>query len=71
MPFENITSEQHDAFVSSLKWGEYNLLLGSGVSIDSSNKKGSLPTGSMFKDELAVLKGANKSQQRVQPILLT
>jgi hypothetical protein len=71
MPFENITPEQHEAFLSSLKWGQYNLLLGSGASVDSFNKRGPLPTGGAFKDDLAELKGANKSQslQRIFALL--
>ncbi len=46
MPFENITAEHHAAFLSSLKAGQYNLLLGAGVSMDSSNARGNLPSGS-------------------------
>ena len=71
MPFENITPEQHEAFLSSLKWGQYSLLLGAGASIDSFNKVGLLPLGGAFKDELAALKSANKSQplQRVFSLL--
>lgn len=71
MPFENITPEQHEAFLSSLKWGQYSLLLGAGASIDSFNKVGLLPLGGAFKDQLAVLKSANKSQplQRIFSLL--
>jgi hypothetical protein len=71
MPFESITPEQHEAFLSSLKWGQYNLLLGAGASVDSFNKIGLLPTGGTFKDELATLKSANKSQplQRIFSLL--
>ncbi len=71
MPFENITTEQHAAFVSSLKSGQYNLLLGAGASVDSYNKIGQLPTGGVFKGDLATLKGANPSQplQRIFALL--
>ena len=39
MPFESISEEQREAFISSLKAGQYNLLLGAGASMDSSNAK--------------------------------
>jgi hypothetical protein len=62
MPFEAISDEQHAAFISSLKSGQYNLLLGSGASMDSSNGKETLPSGTQFRNDLALLKKANAAQ---------
>ena len=52
---------------SSLIAGKYNLFLGSGVSLDSSNSGGKLPSASKLRDELCSLKGVHKtsSLQRV------
>ena len=52
---------------TSLKAGQYNLLLGSGVSKDSRNEKGDLPSGEELRTKLCRLKGAreNSSLQRV------
>jgi hypothetical protein len=62
MPFEAISDEQRAAFISSLKSGQYNLLLGSGASMDSFNVRGTLPSGTQFRNDLALLKKANSSQ---------
>jgi SIR2-like domain len=62
MPFEAISDEQHAAFVSSLKSGQYNLLLGSGASMDSSNGKETLPSGTKFRNDIAQIKQANPAQ---------
>ncbi|WP_454648412.1 P-loop NTPase [Bradyrhizobium liaoningense] len=62
MAFENISEEQHASFVSSLRAGQYNLLLGAGASMDSSNSRGNLPSGTTFRNDLAVLKQANSNQ---------
>ncbi|MBD9506775.1 SIR2 family protein [Ensifer sp. ENS10] len=71
MSFVKISNEQHDAFVSSLKAGQYNLLLGAGVSLDSENSIGKLPSGTTLRDELCDLKGVskNKSLQKVFALL--
>lgn len=62
--FDDATVE---AIASSLRAGQYNLLLGAGVSLDSSNTKGDLPSGETFRQDLCKLKGANSrsSLQRV------
>jgi hypothetical protein len=62
MSFESISEEQHAAFVSSLRAGQYSLLLGAGASMDSSNGGEDLPSGTKFRDDLATLKGANPNQ---------
>jgi hypothetical protein len=71
MPFENISADEHVAFISSLKSGQYNLLLGAGASLDSSNERGRLPSGGAFKNDLARLKEANQTQalQRIFALL--
>lgn len=61
MAFENITPEQHTAYLASLTSGQYNLLLGAGVSMDSSNARGKLPGGSVLKNDLCKLKEANSN----------
>ncbi len=55
------------SIASSLRAGQYNLLLGAGVSLDSTNSKGSLPSAEQFRLDLCQLKGARKtsSLQRV------
>jgi hypothetical protein len=62
MPFESVSEEQRDAFISSLRVGQYNLLTGAGASMDSSNGKGLLPSGTSLRNELATLKNANPNQ---------
>ncbi|HTW51935.1 MAG TPA: SIR2 family protein [Stellaceae bacterium] len=71
MPFKDISPLQHDAFVSSLRAGHYNLLLGAGASVDASNNFGLLPAGAAFKDTLCALKNVsvNYSLQRVYELL--
>ncbi|MBO1326187.1 SIR2 family protein [Acetobacter sp. TBRC 12305] len=70
MPFKNITGKQEDAFVSSLRAGQYNLLLGAGFSMDSRNKKGILPSGDTLLGELADATSARKSSlQRLYQLL--
>ena len=56
---------------NSLLSGQYNLLLGSGISTDSYNKKGYLPQGEEIRRDLCALKGArqNSSLQRVYATL--
>ncbi len=68
MPFDQTTLE---SIASSLKAGHYNLLLGAGVSRDSQNSKGSLPSGEAFRQDLCRLKGArdNSPLQRVYATL--
>lgn len=57
MAFEDITDTQRSAFVSSLLVGQYNLLLGSGVSLDSQNAQGHLPSAGQLRLALTELKG--------------
>ena len=68
MKFDNHT---FDMLAASLKAGQYNLLLGSGISRDSRNRKGFLPSGETLRQELCQLKGAHKSSslQRVYATL--
>ena len=60
-----------DAMAASLRAGQYNLLLGSGVSTDSSNGKGPLPSGERLRSDLCDLKGVNENSplQRVYDTL--
>ena len=72
MPFKKISDEQHQSFLSALRAGQYNLLLGAGASMDSKdqqNKK--LPSGSQFKKEICELKGVSEDYplQRVYSLL--
>ncbi|MGR9463232.1 P-loop NTPase [Rhizobium leguminosarum] len=71
MTFKEITDSQEESFVSALAAGQYNLLLGAGASMDSSNTMGLLPTGEAFKDELCGVTGASTkhSLQRVFSLL--
>lgn len=62
MPFESISEEQREAFISSLRAGQYNLLLGAGASMDSSNGREHLPSGTRLRDDLAAVKNANPNQ---------
>ena len=57
---------------TSLRAGHYNLLLGAGVSRDSTNRHGNLPTGEGIRKHLCDLKGAhaNSSLQRVFSTLI-
>lgn len=69
--FQNITDTQLDAFQSSLRAGQYNLLLGSGISLDSYNVRGRLPDADQLRSELCTEKNANTNTtlQRVFPLL--
>lgn len=71
MTFKDITAPQHEAFISSLASGRYNLLLGAGSSMDSCNIKGKLPDGETFKNDLCKIAGASQkhSLQRVFNLL--
>ena len=71
MPFDNITTTQQSAFVSSLLTGQYNLLLGSGVSLDSYNSEGTLPSAGELRLALTTLKDtpAESPMQRVFGLL--
>lgn len=70
MPFKNITGKQEAAFVSSLRAGQYNLLLGAGFSMDSKNAKGLLPSGDDLLTNLAKATSAKKSNlQRLYQLL--
>ena len=60
--------EHEDQIKSALLAGEYNLLIGAGVSLDSKDRNGDdLPSGRAFNKELCLLKGVNEgaSLQRV------
>ena len=73
MPDKNMKFDQKttDSIAASLKAGQYNLLLGSGISRDSLNKHGLLPSGETLRAELCRLKGAreNSPLQRVYATL--
>jgi hypothetical protein len=70
MPFKNITGKQESAFLSSLRAGQYNLLLGAGFSMDSKNAKGFLPSGDGLLEDLARATKAKKSSlQRLYQLL--
>lgn len=70
MPFKNITGKQEAALFSALRAGQYNLLLGAGFSMDSTNAKGRLPSGNELLDELAVAtKGRRTTLQRMYQML--
>ena len=60
-----------EALVPSLKAGYYNLLLGAGVSRDSKNKKGLLPSAEEIRQDLCTLKHARttSSLQRLYATL--
>ena len=55
------------ALKDSVRAGEYNLLLGAGISLDASNAMGPLPSGTILKEALCKLTGARASSslQRV------
>lgn len=70
MPFQNITGKQEAALISGLRAGQYNLLLGAGFSMDSSNAMGQLPSGNELLDELAAAtKGRKSTLQRLYQLL--
>ena len=56
MPFVSITDNQYSSFVRSLTSGHYTLLLGSGISTDSSNSNGQLPSADQLRVDLCELK---------------
>ena len=57
MPFVNISEGQQSAFNRALVSGHYTLLLGSGVSTDSTNVKGPLPSAEKLGRTLCEYKG--------------
>ena len=69
--FDSITDQQLDAFKVSLRTGQYNLLLGSGVSLDSHNARGALPCTETLRRDLCTFKNAhaNTTLQRVFQLL--
>jgi hypothetical protein len=71
MSFKNITELQRTTFLSALRAGQYNLLLGAGSSMDSENPFGKFPSGTAFKNELCALKGVSENYplQRVYSLL--
>ena len=73
MAFETITETQRSAFVSSLLTGQYNLLLGSGISLDSHNSDGYLPSAGDLRRALTKLKSTPSESplQRVFGLLST
>jgi hypothetical protein len=64
MPFKAITGKQEAAFVSSLRAGQYNLLLGAGFSMDSKNAKGPLPSGEELLGDLAGILPKRRTRRR-------
>jgi hypothetical protein len=71
LPFKSITTGQREGFLAALAAGQYNLLLGAGSSVDSTNAFGKMPSGEQLKDELcAVTKADGKHPlQRVFSLL--
>lgn len=69
--FKNISRDQLDLFISSLKYGQYSLLLGAGSSADTRNAIWELPIGDAYKDYLCEVTGASPkhSLQRVFGLL--
>ena len=69
--FEELTDQQHNAFKSSLRHGQYSLLLGSGISLDTTNARGVLPSAEALRRDLCTVKGAgpNTTLQRVFALL--
>ena len=61
MPFSNISDDQRFFFKRALTAGHYTLLLGSGISTDSTNAKGPLPTADQLRLALCKLKGASET----------
>lgn len=67
-----LSSDQKDLLAASIRNGEYNLLLGAGVSLDCHNNNGAkLITGDALRVALCKLKGANEgtSLQLIYSIL--
>ncbi len=67
-----LTPEQLDKLATSLRTGEYNLLIGAGISLQSTTSTGDdLPSGEGLRVELCALKGARPSTslQRVSELL--
>ncbi|MCQ0987560.1 P-loop NTPase [Jiella marina] len=70
MPFTKITGKQEAAIKSALRAGQYNLLLGAGFSMDSTNEHGKLPSGEALAAELsAVTKAKSNSLQRLYELM--
>jgi hypothetical protein len=70
MPFKDITGKQEASIKSALRAGQYNLLLGAGFSMDSTNKHGNLPSGETLAAELSIVTGAkSNSLQRLYEIM--
>lgn len=63
MPFESISENQRSSFLRALTTGHYTLLLGSGISTDSRNARGLLPTANQLRVDLCRLKGAPEGTQ--------
>lgn len=67
-----LTPEQLDQLATSLRAGEYNLLVGAGISLETTTRTGDkLPTGEGLRVELCTLKDvrASTSLQRVSELL--
>jgi len=70
MPFKDITGKQEDAIKSALRAGQYNLLLGAGFSMDSTNSHGNLPSGEALAAELStVTEAKSNSLQRLYELM--
>ena len=65
------SAETFTSISTSLRAGHYNVLLGAGISRDSTNRHGNLPSGEEIRKHLCDLKGAhsNSSLQRVYSTL--
>ena len=60
--FAKLPAHDKDALVTSLRMGEYNLFLGAGASLDSTNSMGEcLPNGQNLKESLCQISGARPS----------
>jgi len=61
MPFKSITKAQHEAFLLSVRSGQYNLLLGAGTSLDTSNPIGPIPSGTELRHNLCDFKKVSRN----------
>ncbi|ETT28848.1 hypothetical protein RAJCM14343_1567 [Rhodococcus aetherivorans] len=60
---EQVPSDQRDQFLQTLISGKYNLLLGAGASVDSTDKHGlSLPSGTGLTEEINSIAGSSQKQ---------
>lgn len=69
MAFRNLTGKHEAAFLAALRAGQYNLLLGAGFSMDSTNGRGGIPSGKDLSNELEKITGASGTLQRVYSLI--